>query len=1014
MRKALLLLSAMFFLLIQSFAQDRTITGKVTDDKGEPLPNVSIVVKGYNVGAQSAADGSYTIKVPAGGRTLVFTSVNMQSQEINIGSRTAMDVAMKIDDKQLGELIVTGYTTRKKTEFTGANTKVLSKQIEQVPIASFEQILQGRAPGLYIASGSGQPGTAARVNIRGVGSISGGSDPLYVLDGVPIEAGVFRSLNPNDFATVDILKDAAGAGLYGSRGANGVIVITSKKGKSGKTQLQYRGQVGFSEPPSINNLKLMNTEERLAFEENVLGGPAGILTPAGLTGFPGWDYSPKNPRYQTLSAAQRTAEALLLDSIRKINTNWADVFFQKGKFTQQEVSASGGNQNFNFYTSLSYYKQEGIVIRSNLDRYTFRANLDFKNDKLSVNVRSSAGFSSQNSIESEAGVALANPIAAAFLELPYRRLRLDNGKVNVAAGQTGANAYDRIFTTTATSNQFKGNLAVTLQYELFGGLAIRSTNGVDWRNNNQSRFIDPGSFAGINVAQGGQGSYGEGNLENLQLITTSGLVFNKNFNKHSLNATAMVEAIRNRNRGFSATGFGIITRLPNTPAGITPGSPTNNFIPTLGGAFLPGNGKTLNGLFSLFTTVDYTYNRKYTLSASLRKDEPSQVPENNRSNIFWSVGGSWNLAAEQFMQKQNIFQDFRVRASYGESGNVNGFASDFGYLQTYGSGGYAGVPGTVPTSPGNPDYKLESQVITNIGTDFSIWKSRARFSVDIYNKESRNLFVSQNLSRTSGFLSLATNAAKMRNRGVEFTAAVDAVKTGDLVVTIGFNGAFNKNKVLDLGGLNEIPQGTGIIRVGESLGTHYTVGWLGVDPQSGQPVYQDINGNPTNIYSAANNRATFGTFLPKFTGGATLDVSWKRIDISALFSTAQGVKRFNNESFFYETTNSNVAFNKSINMMSTWQKPGDMTDFQRISSQRQFSSKDIRDASFVRFRNLQVGYTFEPKNAKYFRSFRVWGQGQNLFTWTKWTGFDPEESNNIATYEFPNPRTYSIGIDLNF
>ncbi len=1015
MRKALLFLSAMFLMLAVTFGQDRTITGKVTDEKGEPLPNVSIVVRGTSKGAATAADGTYSISIPNNARVLVFSSVNMQTQEISIGNKGIINVGMRVDDKQLGELIVTGYTTRKKTEFTGANTKVLSKQIEQVPVASFEQILQGRAPGLYIASGSGQPGTAARVNIRGVGSISGGSDPLYVLDGMPIEANVFRSLNPNDFATVDILKDATGAGLYGSRGANGVIVITTKKGKAGKTQLQYRGQVGFSEAPSLNNLNLMNTQQRLDYEENVLGGPAGILPSTGITGFPGWDYSPKNPRYQSLTPAQRAAEALLLDSIRGINTNWADIMFQKGKFTQQEVNASGGNQNFNFYTSLGYYKQEGIIVRSNLDRYTFRANIDFKSDKLTVNIRSSAGYSSQSNIESEAGVALANPVAAAFLELPYRKLTNASGKNDVGAGKTGANAYDRIFTTNAISNQFKGNLGVTVQYDLFGGLAIRSTNGVDWRNNNQSRFVDPASFAGLSVAQGGQGSYGEGNFENLQLITTSGLVFNKTYkNKHSINATAMVEAIRNRSRGFSATGFGVITRLPNTPAGITPGSPTNNYIPIFGGAFLPGNGKTVNGLFSVFTTVDYTYNRKYTLSASLRKDEPSQVPENNRSNVFWSLGGSWNISAEQFMEKQNIFQDVRLRASYGETGNVNGFTSDFGYLETYGSGGYAGLPGTIPTSPGNPNYKLESQVITNVGADFSLWKKRIRVGIDVYNKESRNLFVSQNLSRTSGFTALSTNAAKMRNRGMEFTLGIDAIKKEDLTVSIGFNGAFNKNKVLDLGGLQEIPQGTGIIRVGLPLGTHYVVGWLGVDPQSGQPVYEDINGNPTNVFSAANNRATYGTVLPDFTGGATLDISWKKFDVSALFSTAQGVKRFNNESFFYETTNSNVSFNKRIEMMQTWQKPGDLTDYQRISSARQFSSKDIRDASFVRFRNLQVGYTFEPKNAKCFRSMRIWGQGQNLFTWTKWTGFDPEESNNIATYEFPNPRTYSLGIDINF
>lgn len=1023
MRKFLLVISAMFIFLGNVMAQSRNVSGIVTDDKGNPLPNVSIVVKGSNVGTSSGADGSYNVTLPTNAKVLIFTSVDRLPQEVSIGNKAIISPVLRVDDKSLSEVVITGYSTRKKTEFTGANTKVAARVIEQVPIASFEQILQGRAPGLYIASGSGQPGTSARVNIRGVGSISGGNDPLYVLDGIPIEAGVFRSLNPNDFATVDVLKDAAGAGLYGSRGANGVIVITTKRGKPGKTQLQYRTQIGFSEPPSLNNVKLMNTDQRLQYEEKVLGGQAGLLPPSvtptpanplGLSGFPGWDYSPNNPRYQTLSTAQRTLEAGLLDSIRRINNNFADIFFQKGKFTQHEVNASGGNQSLNFYTSLSYFKQEGIVLRSGLDRYTFRANIDFKSDRLTVNLRSGAGFSSQSNIESEGAVALANPIAAAYLELPYRKLRLANGLTDVKAGNTAANAYDRIFTTNAVSNQFKGNLGITLQLEIWNGIALRTTNGVDWRNNNQSRFVDPASFVGSQVQQGGQGSYGEGNLENLQLITTSGFVYNKNYKKHSINATAMMEAIRNKTRSFSATGFGVIARLPNTPSGITPGSPTNNFIPSLGGAFLPGNGKTLNGLFSLFTTLDYNYGGKYTVSASLRKDEPSQVPQANRNNVFWAVGGSWNIIAENFMQNQNIANELRFRASYGETGNVNGFNSDFGYLQTYGSGGYAGAPGTVPNSPGNPFYKLESQLIKNFGMDVSFWNKRIRISADAYQKDSRNLFVNQNLSRTTGFTALATNAAKMRNKGFEYTFALDVVKNQNLLVTIGTNGAFNKNKILDLGGVTEIPQGTGIIRVGESFGTHYVVGWLGVDPQSGQPVYEDINGNPTNVFSAANNRAAYGTFLPKFTGGANLDISWKGFDVSALLSTAQGVQRFNNESFFYETTNSNVSFNKRVEMLTTWQKPGDLTDYQRISSARQFSSKDIRDASFIRFRNLTMGYTFQTKNAKLFRSFRLWGQAQNLYTWTKWGGFDPEENNNIAQYEFPNPRTYSVGVDINF
>jgi hypothetical protein len=329
-------------------------------------------------------------------------------------------------------------------------------------------------------------------------------------------------------------------------------------------------------------------------------------------------------------------------------------------------------------------------------------------------------------------------------------------------------------------------------------------------------------------------------------------------------------------------------------------------------------------------------------------------------------------------------------------------------------GSYAGVSGIVPSSPGNPDYKIESQNITNIGFDIALWKRRIRITADAYKKESSNLFVNQGVSRTSGFTNLNVNAGEMENKGLDFSIAADVISKNELLVTIGANGGFLKNEIKSLGQVNEIPQGTGIIRVGVPFGTHYTVGYLGVNPQSGLAVYQDINGNPTTDYSAANNRAEFGTYLPKFTGGANLDVSWKGFDLGVLLSTAQGVYRFNNESFFYESTNGNVQFNKRTDLLNSWRNPGDKTEYQKVNTARQFSSKDIEDASFVRLRNVQAGYTFNTKAGKPIRSFRVWGQAQNLYTWTKWTGFDPEESNNIANYEFPNPRTYTIGVDINF
>ena len=1006
MRKVILTLLVAVAFMLNATAQDRVITGKVVDDKGVPVSGVSVTT-GDGRGTQTDKNGNFVIRAVAP-KSLTFSSINFETQVVPVTS-DVVNLKFKASDTKLGEVVVTGYSVRRRTEFTGAASKVEAKKIEQVPFGSFDNILQGRVPGLYIASGSGQPGAAARVNVRGVGTIGGNTDPLYVLDGVPIESAVFRSLNPNDFESVDVLKDAASAGLYGSRGGNGVIVITSKKGRVGKTQIQYRGQYGFAQAPSAGNLQMMNTAQRLQYEEQFLG-PSGVLGTGTATGYPGWDYSPTNPAYQLLPAATQTLYAGKLDSIRKIDTKWSDIFFRNGAFKEHELNASGGNENVRFYSSLSAYDQEGVLQRSNLERYTFRTNVDFRTDRLTASVHSYAGYSISKGIESEAGVALANPIAAAYLELPYRALYKSPGVLDIGTGKIGANAYDRALTTTSTSGQFKGNLSISAQYNIWNGIYVRTTNGVDYRNNNQSRFIDPNSYAGSLVTSGQQGSYQESFVENVQLINTTGVGYTKNIsNKHQVNVQFLSESIHNKARTFNATGYGINKLLPNTPAAITPGNATNNEIPLIGG------NKFNNGLSSLFATGDYTYNKKYTVSGTVRRDVTSQVAEKNKAVKTFSVGAVWNIMAEKFMSRQKIFQDARIRGSYGELPNVNALTSEFGYISTYGAGGsYNNVSGIVPTSPGNEDYALERQATTNIGFDVSLLKSRLRVSADFYKKESKDLFIAQGITRTSGFNSLNVNAGKMENRGIDFNISGDVVSANELTVTLGFNGGFLRNRITSLGQVSEIPQGTGIVRVGVPIGTHYQVGYLGVNPQTGLPVYEDINGNPTTEYLAANKRAAYGTYLPTFTGGATLDILWKGFSLNVFLTTAQNVNRYNNESFFYEATNANIAYNKRVEMLTSWRNPGDVTDYQKLNSARQFSSKDIRDASFVRLRNLQAGYTFTTKKGSPIRGFRIWGQGANIFTWTKWTGFDPEESNNIATYEFPNPKTYTLGLDINF
>jgi TonB-linked SusC/RagA family outer membrane protein len=918
------------------------------------------------------------------------------------------------DDRGLDEVVITGYTREQKSRYTGATAKVNAGKINQVPVASIDQILQGRAPGLFVAAGSGQPGQAATVRIRGAGSISGITAPLYIMDGIPIEGAAFQSLNPSDIESVDVLKDATSTALYGSRGANGVIVITTKRGKAGRTNFGARTQWGFANR-TTPKFTMMNSQQRIAFEKEM-----GQLY--GDTYGPGWFLARENPDNAGVPESELKDYDKWLDSLSSNTTDWPGIFFRTGRTQEHEVSASGGNERSRFYTSVNYFKQDGIANRSDMERFTFRANLDFSSKRFTGAISTGIGFTRRNFIEGEAGTSIVNPFSAVYYALPYEQpyvngelLHSGNGTygVDYFDVREGSDALERQRSTTNRNNQLKGTISGNFKFKITPDLSAVGTLGLDFRETVGERLIKPDSYTGT-LAVGGRGSFNENFARNIQILGNGGLVYAKTIgDRHDFDVSALFEALRDWGQSFAYTGFGIDPLRQGSGSAVTAGSATNGLIPTVAGTRYNPN----RSYASFIGSGRYTLDRKYTLSLSYRYDGATQAPEKNRWKGFYAAGLGWNVMQENFMKNVDFLDELSFRASYGRTASQ--FNNDFIYLANYvGGANYAGQNGLTPTF-GNSDFDWEYSSTLNIGFDVAFWKRKARVKVDVYDKRTINLVVAQDLSITSGFASGQVNAGEMYNKGIEADISVDVISKKDLLVTLGANFSYNKNKVTSLGLVNEFPSGTSIIRVGLPLGTHFVVGWAGVDPATGNPQYYEKDGvTKSFVYNTATQSvASYGTFIPPFVGGFNGTVRYKGFYVEAFFSFMSGFKRFNNEDFFNENPTFGTS-NQSVRVWTDqWRKSGDITDIQKYTTARRFSSKDVQDASFIRFRNLNIGYTFPAKlisRIGVVQGITVYVQGQNLYTWTKWTGFDPEDSNNLASFEYPANRVYTGGIKLDF
>jgi TonB-linked SusC/RagA family outer membrane protein len=1019
MRKLCLLLSAMFLLLLNTMAQNRSITGKVTDDKGAPLPNVSVIVRGTTTGTTTAADGTYSISVSPKAKELQFSFLGFETITVTVGSRTSITVTLNpAGTKEMGEIVVTGISRIKKSEYTGASTKLDEKQLKDQPVGSFDQILQGKVPGLTVLTGSGAPGSASTIIIRGQGSIEGGSAPLYVVDGIPIEEGAFQGLNANDFASVDVLRDAASTALYGSRGSAGVIVITTKRGVAGKMKLGYSAQMGLKSRPEFS-FRPMNTKELLKAQEDY-GKVVGAT--ASSTALPGWYYSTENPRYAGLSAAQQAAEKRTYDSISSINTNWNDQIFRQGNFSNHQITLSGGTGKTRLFSALDLYNEEGITLRTDMKRVTLRTNLDYGDDKFNYAVSTSLGYTKRSFQQSTVGNSLGNPFLTSAVNVPYARVTNDDGTYATGTGSSfsAANQLDLTKYDENYNNQFKGVLSISANYKISNNITAGIISGIDFRETQNTNYGSKLAFVRLSSSSitGKAGFQTEGLDRFLTATVRPSITYKKLFKeKHDIEVLALGEYVKEMDKNFSSTGFGTDPKRPNTIAGITQGNSVNQLYAQIGG------GKFQTALMSGLVTARYTYAGKYTLTGSYRQDGSSKLPKETRWQGFYSVGIVWDASKETFIKNIRAINSLRVKLSNGTSGNANNFPGGaYPYQITYDQGSYSGLNTIYASYPGNNKLKWETTTVTNLGIDFELLSRRLYGDINLYDKVTKDLFIARKLSATAGFGNGFTqniNGGKLGNKGIEVNLNADVVRKKDFVWTVFGNLGYNKNKVISLAGEPAYESGTELIKEGVALGTHYEVKWAGVDAATGQPLYYDINGNIVNVRSDKDRVQEFGTWEAPWKGGFGSSVRFKGFDISVLFSFQKGSTKVDNMEYFTENPVGFLSggYNQSSDL-HFWQNPGDIVNTPSPLYGTDFSSKIIHDASFLRLRNLTLAYSVPRtilEKTKFISNLRFYVQGANLFIWTKWRGMDPEAGAvNINLSEFPNPRTVTAGLEISF
>ena len=997
MRKFVAILLGAILVVTQVAAQNKTIKGRVTEDGKKPLSNASIIVKGTTVAAKTNDEGYYSITIPANGRVLKFSSLNFEDQEVNIGSKSEINVILVNTVSDLQQVIVTGYGTTKKATNTGSIATVKASEIENLPFSSVDKALQGKVAGLQSVATSGQPGASQAILIRGASSISASNAPLWVVDGVPINAGdasrlqttgnLLSTLNPNDIESISVLKDAASQSIYGSRAANGVIVITTKKGKSGKTKFRFDTELGNSDVAYVNEkYKPLDANEYIN------------LTREGLVN-------------AGASAAQTTSILNSLGQGNGINFNWFDNIMRVGQQKQYNFSAEGGNDKTTFFLSGGNFVQDGTSINSQLKRNNVNFRITNKaTDKLTIGLNVNAGNVSQRAPLN--GGAFGNPLLSTYFLLPTYSAYKPDGTYNyiLNGGLHNTVALSEMDKRFLRQSSIRGS--VNGEYKILDNLKFRSVYGIDYNALEEDQYNNP--LHGDGLASNGRAfAY---YTRYFNYVWTNTLDLQQNITRNGdLSSSTQIGYEAQKSAGYFST-----LQAQQFPPSLSLTYPASGASPTTASATI--SDYTFE---SQFASTNLNYKNRFVLSGSFRRDGSSRFSAKNRYGNFWALGATWNIDREDFMANNKIFDQLKLRGSYGVNGNAG--IGNYDAPALYGFGfNYNQLPGSAPTNVGDENLTWELNKPMNIGLDFSVLKNRVNVTVDYYIRKSENLLLSVPLSNTSGFGSATRNIGSMENKGLELSLNIVPIQTKDLRWDVDFNFSNNKNTITSLPNKADILSGNFIIRQGESLNTFFLREWAGVNIATGDPQWYttDKRQASSNVYPGASARILAGQALPKFFGSLTNALTYKGFNLSAQLYYNFGNQVFDTWRGYYLGSGFGASFNKVKRQLDAWKNPGDITDVPKYvyNGNKNFnagSTYNLNDGSFVRVRDIQFGYTLPKAYAEKLKigNANFYVRGTNLFTWVKDKNlpFDPEQGTSSASnLNVFIPKTVTVGLSLAF
>lgn len=980
MRKSILLfvLFALLNIPLMLFAQSGyKVKGHVVSaEDNEPMVGVSILEKGTTNGVITDIDGNYTLEIKGtASATLLFSYIGMQSQAHAVSAKTGtLNVRLVSDAALIDEVVVVAYGTRKKGTIAGAVSTVKAEKMENVPTAGFDQSLQGQTPGLTVISNSGEPSKAAVFQLRGTNSINSGTSPLFILDGTPISSSDFNTISPGDIESISVLKDASSTSIYGARAANGVVVITSKRGLAiDKAKVTLRAQWGISQLASNDKWVVMNTPERIQFEKEI-----GLDT--------GQDY----------------------DLLSRTNVNWLDeVFNDRAPLQSYELSVNRATDRLNYYVSGGFYDQEGIAQSSSFRRYNMRANAEVKaSNWLKVGTNTMMAYEEISQAE-EGEPALYTPISGSRFMLPYwNPYNADGSLASENDGTwtgTGQNPIEWMANNPVSYKKYKLLSTVFAEITPIQNLTIRGQFGADYSHSTAFMQSFPSYIINNNSGKAGRSS---SDILSLSETLTANYRWALN-DDHSFNFLLGQEGI-----DYQSSGFQVSTQGQNNDR-------LTNLLTGTRATSWPDSNSAYSYL-SFFFRGEYNYKDLYYAEVAARTDASSRFGADHRWGMFWSLGFMWNIKNEAFLKDIEWLTSAQVKLSTGTSGN-----SEIPYYDhlalVSGDANYNDEAGIYPSQSGNEELSWEQTWANNVGVSFGLY-NRVNVNVDFYHKKTTNMLmlVPQSYAIT-GVGNRWDNIGAMMNRGVEIAIDGDVIRTKDFTWNLSANVSYNKNKLLELyNGVEEYVNSTTGLKyvVGHSVREYFMNRYAGVNPANGDALWYTADGELTTEFREEDKVMTGKSFDSPWVGGFGTSLMWKGLSLSAQFSWMAKRYVMNNDRFFEESNGLYSAYNQSKRLLyDRWKKPGDITDIPRYGVTAQLDDRFLENSSFLRLKNLTLAYAFPQsllKKTNFFTSARVYLQGQNLLTWTGFTGLDPEVATNVYRAQYPASRQFTLGIDVSF